>query len=222
MLLPPASSNQSTAVIAQPGDPVSAGEAVKPAAPAPVPDLEAVCSPQEPVKQEPGTVFKPQWVQVGTVAAPTSATAGPLVTTSPRQCFERSPEGALYSAANLTAEQIASTSGIERGRLLEARLAHQGNYDLQHQRAIEAPSNPAPEVAYQFAGYRLIDYSSKQVELEVVVRTLNSTGTGALIALNYVMVWDRNDWLMVPPGEAGQLRQQIDSFENYVPWGSAG
>ena len=49
--------------------------------------------------------FTPAWYPVGTSTAPESATAGPI---KARQCFTRTPEGALYAVSTRIAEQIAS------------------------------------------------------------------------------------------------------------------
>lgn len=45
------------------------------------------------------------WYPVGTMAAPRSAAAGPA---DARQCFTRTPEGALYAVSTQLAEQVAS------------------------------------------------------------------------------------------------------------------
>lgn len=74
--------------------------------PAPV----AACPAQDPVaeilpEQLVGQTYTTQWYPVGTMSAPRSPTGGPAVA---RQCFSRTPEGALYAISTQLAEILAS------------------------------------------------------------------------------------------------------------------
>jgi len=91
-------------------------ELVAPPAPASdsLPSPEVVCPDQAPpadVMPEDlvNQTYITEWYPVGTMVAPRSATGGP---TDARQCFARSPEGALYAVSTRLAEEVASAGGL--------------------------------------------------------------------------------------------------------------
>jgi len=86
---------------------------VQPATPAsdalPAPSVD--CPPQGPVadilpEELVNQTYITEWYPVGTMAAPKSATGGPA---EARQCFTRTPEGALYAISTRFAEEFAIT-----------------------------------------------------------------------------------------------------------------
>lgn len=74
----------------------------------PLPSPMSVCEPRAVIEVAPEQVvtqvYLSAWYPVGTMAAPSSATGGPL---DARRCFTRTPEGALYATVTRISEEAA-------------------------------------------------------------------------------------------------------------------
>ncbi len=165
------------------------------------------------VTKAPETNWDSYWQAM---AYPTSSQFGP-VTTGPegiRTCYQHSPTGALFMAANTT---VSSLGGGAQWRALTVESTRAGSNDElsgSYQDALE--TNQLETYRASIRGFRMLSYSERAAQVEIVVRldTYNST-YGALVI---PLVWDRGDWLM--DGGAAQTPQatRVADLSGYVGW----
>lgn len=175
---------------------------------------DTVCAEQAPSSDSSGLLV-PSWIMIGAIATPQSATGGPVLQASPRQCFTHSTEGAVYAAASYSAEMTQETSVDKRQAIVEARVSRAKNYSAAMLSATQVP----PTVArWNFVGYHVIGESPAATTLELAIRTQ----TGSVAAITYTMVWDRNDWLVLIPDQGTTVSRPLTDFVGFNPWGAAG
>lgn len=185
------------------------------------PDYPAVCAEQAPATgYDLNEVLRPGWITIGGMIAPTDPKVGPVLPGPPGQCFAHSPTGALYSAMYQTAERQALLDPAAQQQLVMDRMSHQGFYQEQYDQA--AQKRQISNIVYQFAGYRWVSYTDDTAQLEIAIRATNGQNFGRVQAAVYHMVWDRNDWLLVPPDGKGLATYQVSNFSTFIPWGAAG
>lgn len=164
-----------------------------------------------------------EWAAVGTMKAPRSDTGGPQVGSV---CFTRTPEGALYSAANYVAEFLTlDPSGREA--LMSQRYYNPGGPQVQAQDMPTLINNPAasnvPDAAREFAGYRWETWTSDLAIVSIAFRWLSGQMTGAVYLATYTLTWSDNDWKLLSPGRDGvpvaYVTGENAAQAQYTPWG---
>jgi hypothetical protein len=186
-----------------------------PSAPATTRPVVAPCTPSGsaaiPDAAPPAT-----WTLTGTVAAPTSPSAGPsrIDQDGFRHCFAHTPTGALFAAANY----IAMASGDHD---LAVQVAEHGVADgLGKSLAVQAAktAGDGSSATIQIAGFQVVTYDPSLASVKLAVRTDAGTLASGVVTLR----WQDADWRMVADPSTGQTSsvQPIESLGGYVPWGA--
>jgi hypothetical protein len=200
--------------------PPSANNAVVGGQAVPATDYPAKCAEQAPTETGNG-ILVPEWTLIGTTPVPQSATGGPLLRDTPRQCFLHNTEGAVYSVVSFTAEMASTSDNNLRRQITMDRYSHVGRYDALLEQAGK-PYTPTP-INYEFVGYRVTNAAGDLVQFDLAFRAINGTNAGIVAAASYTVVWERNDWLIVPPtSPKGFPVQSLTDFTGFTPWGAAG
>lgn len=178
-----------------------------------------VCAEQTPSAAGDGLLV-PSWTMIGTTPTPQSATGGPVLQATPRQCFTHSAEGAVYSAASVLSEMSSVTDTDLRKKVVTQRFSHTGDYD----KVLASAARPftAPTARTQYVGYRITSGADDVVQLELATRSINGPNAGIVSAIGFTMVWESNDWLLVPPPATGLPIRSLTDFTGFTPWGQAG
>lgn len=158
-----------------------------------------------------------------TMAAPRSATAGPLnIVGGVTSCYARTPSGVLLATANLITEM--SNSRNDLNQLVSDKTVHSAGYEQLNQR-MQAwlAQDRTHEATRQIAGYRLTTFSPDVATLEIVQRNTSEPGVGLMATISYVMRWENDDWKLVPMVDGANLpSMSINSVEQpYLPWAGA-
>jgi hypothetical protein len=158
-----------------------------------------------------------KWSYQGTTAYPTSDTFGPGKTDANgiRYCFQRSPGGALFAAANALvppAEPSALATWIDRfvasGPYREAIIASAG-----------APGTESSGVRLRIAGFRVLSYDGKSARVDVAVEG-SSKGTAFVGSYVYELVWQEGDWKFSAQAATPFSFAAIPNVAGYISWGA--
>lgn len=160
-----------------------------------------------------------EWTLVGTVAAPSSAAAGPAVidpATGVRSCYAQTPTGALFAAGNFLAaitDRDALVSAVE-----QLTADGSGRDILLEQVRTDPTSAIGTATRYQIAGFAFLSARSDVVTVSLAIGT-----TGGMAGIPLTVVWEDGDWKVSVPADgdvAGQA-SSIPSLAGYVPWAGA-
>lgn len=157
-----------------------------------------------------------EWELVGTTPAPISAAMGPG-TTDPdglRSCFARTPEGAVFAAANILA--LGSSPALVGPMTDRLTVAGPGRDAAMADLAARV-SMGGSAVRYEIAAFALTSYDGSTATVDVVIRASNQ----ALLAQMIDLEWVDGDW-KVALADSGQMRTPmgaVQSLAGYVPWG---
>lgn len=154
-----------------------------------------------------------KWEYQGTVAYPTSSEAGPTDTKNGvRTCFQHSPEGALFAAANAVVQGTDSATvqewldyfvtGPARGQTLSAGSG--------------SPTGSGTRM--EIAGFRVLNYDGKSALIDIAVRG-STSGKVVNLSMVYPLVWEKGDWkLNVTDARTPIDVATIPDLSGYIPW----
>lgn len=160
-----------------------------------------------------------EWHYQGTTAYPTSATYGPIETNDDgvRYCFQHSPEGAVFAAANAVVqssdaevaadwiEYFLSTETPDREKL----LVEDGTQ----------PAGSSADMRMNIEGFRVLTYEGDSARIDLAVRAAGSGNTIHASAV-YDLVWEDGDWKFLPQDVDNPLRlAEIPDTAGYIAWG---
>ncbi|MFD1722425.1 hypothetical protein [Amnibacterium endophyticum] len=156
-----------------------------------------------------------RWTTVGTMAAPSSATAGPGRQQSDglRSCYAHTVTGALFAVANFWA--TGSDPRLYR-QIVETNVADGPGRDTAL-RASGAPSNTGTSA--QIAGFKVDSYRPNAATVDVALQS----SSGQQIGFPVPVVWQDGDWkVQVADDGTNVFRPTIlSSLAGYVPWAGA-
>jgi hypothetical protein len=159
-----------------------------------------------------------KWVLVGTVAAPTErATVGPGVVKGDgfRSCYEHTPTGALFAAANY----LALTSDARyAGNVLRDLLVP--GHGQQAAIASEASSPQSSSLRVQLAGFAIDSYSAKAATVDLAV---TNEANGEFVSIPLELQWSGGDWKLVvtSAGTVPLTATGLADLGGYTPWAGA-
>lgn len=185
-------------------------------------------SPNETLEAKPGVVIEPgtcgagasadktvlktapkdtQWVTTESGwTGPVSQTAGPVVGSPIRSCFEHSAQGALYAAAwavihvNDSPEAYMPTViGPGAEQITKERL-----------------QDTKTRTVVRIMGYRYMSYTPERA----VIRILFQTPSGTYRYFETTLEWHNGDWALWVPAEQPQVTDEYDKGK-YVTWKAA-
>ncbi len=201
---PPAASGRPTAAPSTPSPSTGAAEA-------------SVCGLSGTVTT--GTLSKAPaatWAYEGTTAYPTSDTYGPGKTDANgvRYCFQHTPAGAVFAAANALAQGSDPTVSAD---WVKYAL---GEGPFRAQLLAEAwTSSSSGGSRMGIAGFRLLSYDGKTAEVDLAVRGAASTGTVTVSGV-YMLVWQGGDWKISADVAKPLDIASIPDLAGYVSWGA--
>lgn len=156
-----------------------------------------------------------EWEFQDTTAYPTSAEFGPGDTNADgvRYCFQHSPEGAVFAAANAVVQgSDATTSPAWIEYFLSADTPNR-SYLLDQVAAGSSPSNRMAVV-----GFRLLAYDGVSARVDVAVQATGS-GNTVFASVVYDLVWEAGDWKLLPKDFSNPLRlAEIPNTVGYITW----
>ncbi|UEJ84609.1 hypothetical protein Bra3105_18430 (plasmid) [Brachybacterium halotolerans subsp. kimchii] len=163
------------------------------------------------VKKAPGA----KWKYEGTVAYPTSAKYGPGQTTDDgvRSCFQHSPEGALFAAAN----SVAVSEDPEAMRAwAEYFVADSPAKDaLLSEESVDSTG----EGRLRLVGYRMLDYDGRSASVDMATE-VTTNGQKTYVSFVYDLVWEDGDWKLKLDSTDNPLQAAaITSLDGYTEWG---
>ncbi|MCM6761265.1 hypothetical protein NB037_02425 [Rathayibacter sp. ZW T2_19] len=176
-------------------------------------DAASVC--ELPGYDESGTLTAApvtEWTIVGTMAAPSSDTAGPGVIEDDglRSCYAHTVEGALFSVANLWA------MGTD-GRLADPVLDRQTAPGAGRDAAIAADipqSNTGGSV--QIVGFRVSSYTADEATIDIAFRS----NANQLLSFPAPVQWVDGDWksVLTDDGQPPFRPSALQNLGGYIPW----
>lgn len=159
-----------------------------------------------------------EWAFQDTTAYPTSPEFGPGETNADgvRYCFQHSPEGAVFAAANAVVQ--GSDSELV-GAWLDYFVA-----DGPHRDAVlsqgAGTGGSGQGVRVEVAGFRLLAYDGQTARVDVAVRGATG-GQTVNLSMVYLLVWEGGDWkLSVTDPNAPINVANIPDLAGYISWGA--
>ncbi|AWB88140.1 hypothetical protein [Mycetocola zhujimingii] len=154
-----------------------------------------------------------EWELIGTVAAPSSESAGPgSIDEGFRTCYAHTAEGALVMAANFLAMGSDATLG---DRLLDLVAPGPGRDAL----ASELGNSSSSSTRAQIAGFAIGAYSEDAATVDLAM----NYSDGTLISIPMKLLWVEGDWKVevTATGEYPLAPAQLDNLGGYTPWSGA-
>lgn len=187
-----------------------------PSSPSETVETDSVCGLPGIVKEGKVSVApEAEWEYQGTIAYPTSPKFGPGKTSADgfRFCFQHSPEGAVFAAANAVAQgsdPVRSKPWMEyflaevpqRDALLKQGGGHSGSQGTR----------------LELVGFRLLAYDGNTARVDVAVRG-SAQGQTIYLSIVYYLVWEDGDWKLdvIDPQHPIDVAQ-IRDLSGYVSW----
>jgi hypothetical protein len=153
-----------------------------------------------------------RWATVGTMAAPSSPTAGPGRTQSNglRSCYSHTAAGALFAVANVWA--MGSDSRLYRGVLEHDTAAGAGRTAALNQAV--GPSNTG--MSAQIAGFKISSYSPSTATVDIAFQL----SSGTQVSFPAPVQWQDGDW-KIQLGDDGTpvfRPTTLQSLAGYTLW----
>lgn len=155
-----------------------------------------------------------EWQYQDVNAYPVSPSAGPGETAPEgyRYCYQHTPEGAVFAAANMT---IAGFGPVEmRTALLDYALTD-GQY---RDRLLGASGGDSSgDVRAAIAGFRVLEYTGETARIDIAFRG-TASGQAVTGSTVYELIWDGGDW-RINADEAEPARiAQLPDLSGYTSW----
>lgn len=156
-----------------------------------------------------------EWKYQGTIGYPTSSTYGPGETTSEgvRYCFQHSPTGALFMAANAVAQGSDPTTSPQWAT--QALAA--GRYRDELLAPVSGGSSPEG-TRLTIAGFRILNYDGATARVDLGTR-ISSEGQNLTMSAVYELVWQDGDWKISSDVPAPIDAASIPDLAGYITWG---
>lgn len=159
-----------------------------------------------------------EWQYQGTTAYPTSSEFGPGATDPAgfRYCFQHSPEGALFAAANALAtatDQSLMPTWIE---YFASKGANRD--DLLSEGNVSKSTSNNEGTRLKLTGFRLLAYNGNTARVDLAVHGSTPNGTVTL-SMVYELVWQDGDWKLNTDSENPVNVASIPNISGYVAFG---
>ena len=157
-----------------------------------------------------------QWEYQGTTAYPVSAKYGPGAVSDEgyRYCFQHSPEGALFTAANAV---VQATDPSTIGNWLNYFIASGPYRDaLLNQ---EAPGTPNTGTRVEIAGFRFLSYTGEAAKVDIGIKG-STAGQTVTLSMVYALTWEDGDWKLIVSDPNSPIDvANIPNLSGYTVWG---
>lgn len=162
------------------------------------------------------------WRYDGVDAYPTSPTAGPGRTAPAgyHYCFQHTPTGALFAAANAVSNALigARLSPADSGAWT-SYFTGDGAYRGELI-SLASQASPPPASSISVVGFRLLSYTGGAATVAVAVNYAAAPPPG-LGSLTYALTWQAGDWKLDATTEQPVTSGQLQNLQEYVPWKAA-
>jgi hypothetical protein len=156
-----------------------------------------------------------EWAYQGTTAYPTSPEFGPGETTADgvRFCFQHSPTGALFMAAN------ALVQGSDPA--VSQRWIDYGLADGPHREELigeVGDTSGSGGTRMNLAGFRMLAYDGDTARVDLAVRA-SSEGQNLTLSGVYELVWQDGDWKISADVAQPLNTATVPDLAGYITWG---
>lgn len=161
------------------------------------------------------TAPEAQWAFQGTIGYPISSTYGPGETSPEgvRSCFQRSPIGALFMAANAVAQ---GSDPATSAHWVSQALA-EGEYREQLLAQMRGGTS-SEGTRLSIAGFRVLKYDGDTARIDLGAN-VSSGGQNVTMSAVYELVWQGGDWKISSDVAAPIDAASIPDLAAYIPWG---
>lgn len=155
------------------------------------------------------------WQYEGTIGYPTSPIYGPGDTDPSgfRYCFQHSPTGALFAAANAIAQSSATSTSDAWTQYVIAN----GPYRSQLLAQGTAPA-PTEGSRSKIVGFRVLDYDGRTATIDLAVSVSTANGSSVVSGV-YNLVWQDGDWKVSADTGTPLDVGPIPNVAGYTAWG---
>lgn len=155
-----------------------------------------------------------EWPYQGTTAYPVSSTFGPADSDAAgvRTCFQRSPEGALFMAANAIVQGSDPSTATAWA---EYALA-EGQY--RDTLAAELGEGSGAQGRMTIEGFRILKYDGNTARIDLAVGT-SSGAEPVTVSGVYELIWQDGDWKINTDAAQPLNIAAIPNTNGYTPWG---
>lgn len=174
--------------------------------------------------ENPGRIPAPPeatWEYQGMYPYPTSSTYGPAAATDDgiRYCYQRSPEGAVFAAANA----IAQGSAHEKSLAFAEYFLAQGpmrSAALDKIRSEQSSTSSTSSSRITISGFKLLTYDGSKAKVDIALTVASTSSTSRASAV-YDLVWEDGDWKWVIQDIKNPAHvSQIPDLIGYTTWGA--
>lgn len=160
------------------------------------------------------TAPQADWQYQGTTAYPTSSAFGPADNgpSGVRTCFQHSPEGALFMAANAI---VQGSDPATATAWAEYALAD-GQYHATLATELGASSGAQGRMSIE--GFRVLDYDGDTARVDLAVATASGSQSVKVSGV-YELVWQAGDWKISTDVAEPLNIAAIPDTSGYTPWG---
>lgn len=161
------------------------------------------------------------WEYQGMYPYPTSPTYGPAAATDDgiRYCYQRSPEGAVFAAANA----IAQGSAHEKSLAFAEYFLAQGptrSAALDQIRSEQSSTSSTSSSRITISGFKLLTYDGSKAKVDIALTVASTSSTSRASAV-YDLVWEDGDWKWVIQDIKNPAHvSQIPDLIGYTTWGA--
>lgn len=161
------------------------------------------------------------WDYQGTMAYPLSAAYGPGATdpAGVRYCFQHSPEGAVYAAAN-AAVQGSGTDEAAVVAWLGYFLADTPEREtLMSQDEAGGTGGGSPQgTRLEIAGFRFMSYDGATATVDIAL-TGSVNGQAVNLSAVYHLTWEAGDWKLAVNDPSAPINfARLPHVAGYTPW----
>lgn len=163
------------------------------------------------------TAPEAEWEFQSTTAYPTSPTFGPGETdeNGVKYCFQHTPEGALFAAANAA---VQGSDAAVSADWIEYFLSNEAPNRAQLLSDAAAGSSSSSRMSV--AGFRMLAYDGHSAHVDLAVRAVGS-GNTVYASVIYDLVWEAGDWKLLPRDASNPLQlAEVPDLSGYIAWGS--
>ena len=155
------------------------------------------------------------WKYEGTMAYPTSPTYGPGKTDPAgfRYCFQHSPTGALFMAANAFAQGSASGDSKAWAEYVFAPGPYR---DQLLGQSTSTSSTAGTRTTIQ--GFRILNYDGTNATIDLALSVSTASGTTTVSGV-YTLVWSGGDWKVGTDTATPLDVAPIPNVAGYTTWG---
>lgn len=157
-----------------------------------------------------------EWEYQDVYAYPVSTTAGPGETADEgyRYCFQHTPEGALFAAANVLVQGSALTTADAWFEYVLAPGPYRDQL-VADQRSTQPTTTEGTRLS--IVGFRVLAYDGTTARVDLAVRG-SAQGTTLTLSGVYELVWE-GDWKVSTDMPAPMNIAPIPDTAGYTPWG---